>query len=113
MRLEYIDGGVLGLSILIISVAVVTKKNSNIGIILAITLSIFTNILVVYNFDKNAKTNIKLFKQGKTLVQYAQIRGQANYIISKEKGWRIKNDIYFTNDNFIIKASQCDLLDED
>ena len=116
MRLEYIDWGIFALSAMLLLILLFfVKRDDNslnevtlfwIGIIIAM------NILIPYLAAKNTTTNIQLFNQNKTLVKFATKRGQSDYIISKKRGWEIKNDIYFVNDVFIVKASKCDLLED-
>ena len=114
MIFEYINWGIFSLSamILIILLFFVKTDDNKINIVTLfwIGVLILMNIIMPIVAVSDTKINLKLFKQGKTLVKFGTRRGEDDYIISKNKGWTIKNNLYFVNDVFIVKASRCDLL---
>ncbi len=77
-----------------------------------IPLSIFVFVsiiaILIYARESSISDNTKYFKNGDNLI--CQAKDENLYLVSKEKGWSIK-DIYFLKDSLLIEANHCDKKD--
>lgn len=105
---EYVDGGIIKASILIVVMAIVLgglleryRVYLGSAIVVAIGLLSFASYQSLSLVDEN----MKFFKQGRELLCRDD---RFTTMVSKEEKWTLRDD-YFMRDSRMIRAHQCEL----
>lgn len=103
----FVDENVIRISIALIILLFVTFIfSSSLKKYIPLSIFVFVSIIaiLIYARESSISKNIKYFKSGNNLI--CQAKDENLYLVSKEKGWSIK-DIYFLKDSLLIEANHC------